>query len=75
MEKAFGRIVQSVNVPCQLGGGLRNRRTILLRLFDWGINRAVVGTKAVKDPKLARERHLGGFLSRSSWESTPRTAK
>jgi phosphoribosylformimino-5-aminoimidazole carboxamide ribotide isomerase len=43
------RIVQSVNVPCQLGGGLRTEEHIAQAL-DWGINRVVVGTKAIKDP-------------------------
>jgi phosphoribosylformimino-5-aminoimidazole carboxamide ribotide isomerase len=48
-EESIRRIVQSVNVPCQLGGGLRTGEHIAQAL-DWGINRVVVGTKAVKDP-------------------------
>jgi len=47
--ESIRRIVQSVKVPCQLGGGLRTEEHIQQAL-DWGINRVVVGTKAIKDP-------------------------
>src|SRR5882672_4758260 len=47
--ESIRHIVESVNVPCQLGGGLRTEEHIAQAL-DWGVNRAVVGTKAVKDP-------------------------
>jgi len=43
------RIVETVNVPCQLGGGLRTEEHIAQALAG-GIHRVVVGTKAVKDP-------------------------
>ena len=47
-EAAIRDIVKSVNVPCQLGGGLRTEAD-LTRVFDWGIERAVVGTRAAQD--------------------------
>jgi phosphoribosylformimino-5-aminoimidazole carboxamide ribotide isomerase len=47
-EAAIRGIVESAGVPCQLGGGLRNESD-LTKVFDWGVQRAVVGTRAVHD--------------------------
>ena len=44
------RIVKAVNVPVQLGGGLRNRDH-LAAIFDWGVRWGVLGTKALQDPE------------------------
>jgi phosphoribosylformimino-5-aminoimidazole carboxamide ribotide isomerase len=46
---AVKRIVDSVKVPCQLGGGLRDQATIATWL-DAGLDRVVVGTQALRDP-------------------------
>lgn len=43
------RIVETAGVPCQLGGGLRSESAIGEAL-SWGINRVVVGTRALKEP-------------------------
>jgi phosphoribosylformimino-5-aminoimidazole carboxamide ribotide isomerase len=43
------RIVQAGGVPCQLGGGLRSEDDIAA-VLDWGIERVVVGTRAVNEP-------------------------
>ena len=43
------RIVERVSVPCQLGGGVRDRATIAAWL-DAGIERVIVGTQALRDP-------------------------
>ena len=43
------RIVQAAGVPCQLGGGLRTAEHIRQALA-WGVERAVLGTRALKDP-------------------------
>jgi phosphoribosylformimino-5-aminoimidazole carboxamide ribotide isomerase len=42
-------IVRSVSVPCQLGGGVRDRETIAAWL-DEGLDRVIVGTQALRDP-------------------------
>jgi phosphoribosylformimino-5-aminoimidazole carboxamide ribotide isomerase len=42
-------IVEAVNVPCQLGGGLRTEADIKLAL-SWGLTRVIVGTKALQSP-------------------------
>lgn len=48
-------IVKAVDVPCQLGGGLRNSETVKQVLEDIGIDRAIVGTQALKQPHWFRE--------------------
>ncbi|BAQ65293.1 1-(5-phosphoribosyl)-5-[(5-phosphoribosylamino)methylideneamino]imidazole-4-carboxamide isomerase [Geminocystis sp. NIES-3709] len=47
-------IVQHLNIPVQVGGGLRDR-TSVARLFDLGVERAIVGTVAVENPELVQE--------------------
>lgn len=42
-------IVQAAGVPCQLGGGLRTEDHIA-EVLRWGVARAIVGTRALKDP-------------------------
>ena len=46
-------ILKSVSVPCQLGGGVRDDDTIDAWL-DAGIERVIVGTRALKDPEWFR---------------------
>jgi phosphoribosylformimino-5-aminoimidazole carboxamide ribotide isomerase len=43
-------IVRRVGVPCQLGGGLRDQATIAVWLAA-GVDRLVVGTRALEDPE------------------------
>jgi phosphoribosylformimino-5-aminoimidazole carboxamide ribotide isomerase len=42
-------VVQAAGVLCQLGGGLRTEEHIDEAL-SWGVQRVVIGTRAVKDP-------------------------
>lgn len=42
-------IVSAVDVPCELGGGVRDEASIG-RLLDLGLDRLVIGTLAVKQP-------------------------
>jgi phosphoribosylformimino-5-aminoimidazole carboxamide ribotide isomerase len=51
---AIERIVQSVKLPVQLGGGIRDRKAIDAWL-DAGIARVILGTAALRDPDLVRE--------------------
>jgi phosphoribosylformimino-5-aminoimidazole carboxamide ribotide isomerase len=41
-------IVATVDVPCQLGGGLRSREDIE-QVFSWGVQKVILGTRALKD--------------------------
>jgi phosphoribosylformimino-5-aminoimidazole carboxamide ribotide isomerase len=60
-RNAVDAILAAVEIPCQLGGGIRDQATI----DGWlaaGVARVVLGTAAVKDPALVREacrRHPG----------------
>ena len=47
--EAVKRIVETVKVPCQLGGGIRDEATIATWLAA-GLDRVVVGTQALRDP-------------------------
>ncbi|WPF87654.1 1-(5-phosphoribosyl)-5-[(5-phosphoribosylamino)methylideneamino]imidazole-4-carboxamide isomerase [Cyanobacterium aponinum AL20118] len=51
---AISTIVKNLNIPIQVGGGLRDR-TSIERLFDLGVERAIVGTVAVEKPELVEE--------------------
>jgi len=42
-------ILSAVDVPCQLGGGIRDEATIAA-LIEMGVRRLVVGAKALKEP-------------------------
>jgi phosphoribosylformimino-5-aminoimidazole carboxamide ribotide isomerase len=52
--QAIHAILAAVRVPCELGGGIREEATIK-RLFDLGLTRLVLGTKALKQPDWFRE--------------------
>jgi phosphoribosylformimino-5-aminoimidazole carboxamide ribotide isomerase len=43
------RIVKAAGVPCQLGGGLRTEAD-LAEALGWGVDRVVLGTRALQDP-------------------------
>ncbi len=49
------KIVEAVDIPCQLGGGLRDTETVMHILDDVGIERAIIGTQALKQPDWFRE--------------------
>lgn len=50
-EVAVGDILGSVNIPVQLGGGIRDLDTIQAWIEE-GISRVILGTVALRDPKL-----------------------
>jgi phosphoribosylformimino-5-aminoimidazole carboxamide ribotide isomerase len=47
-------IMESVSVPCQVGGGLRSVEAVG-RLLEAGANAAIVGTAGIENPDLLRE--------------------
>lgn len=51
---AIAAIVGAVDVPCELGGGIRDEETIR-QMLDLGLTRLVIGTKALKDPAWFQE--------------------
>jgi phosphoribosylformimino-5-aminoimidazole carboxamide ribotide isomerase len=46
---AIEAILAAVDVPCELGGGIRDDSTIA-QLLELGLSRLVLGTKALKEP-------------------------
>ena len=48
------QIVESVDVPCQVGGGLRTEADIA-RTLERGVARVVLGTRALQDPAWVRQ--------------------
>jgi phosphoribosylformimino-5-aminoimidazole carboxamide ribotide isomerase len=53
-QGAVTAILQSVKMPVQLGGGIRDRASAEA-WFEAGISRVILGTAAVKSPLLVRE--------------------
>lgn len=51
---AVEEILSAINIPAQLGGGIRDLETITLWL-EKGISRVILGTVAVRDPDLVRK--------------------
>ncbi|HEX3182605.1 MAG TPA: 1-(5-phosphoribosyl)-5-[(5-phosphoribosylamino)methylideneamino]imidazole-4-carboxamide isomerase [Beijerinckiaceae bacterium] len=51
---AVKAILDVVSIPVQLGGGIRDLRTVE-RWLEKGVERAIIGTAAVRDPDLVRE--------------------
>ena len=58
-----GRIAERLNIPLEIGGGIRNQETIQ-RYLDAGVNRLVIGTLALKEADWFRKmcRHFPGRL-------------
>ena len=52
--KIIKKIVKAVKIPVEVGGGIRNLKTIK-KMLDRGIERVVLGTVAVYDPSLVRK--------------------
>src|SRR5712691_7292314 len=50
---AVERIIETVAIPVQLGGGIRDMATIEGWLGQ-GVDRVIIGTAAVRDPELVR---------------------
>ena len=82
-EETIKKIVDSVSIPCELGGGIRTIQDIE-RVLSYGVYRVIIGTKAVKDPDFVREaverfgaKHIAagvdardGMVAIEGWEKT-----
>jgi phosphoribosylformimino-5-aminoimidazole carboxamide ribotide isomerase len=51
---AVDRILESVSIPVQLGGGIRNTATVEAWL-EKGVTRVIIGTAAVRDPPFVKQ--------------------
>lgn len=52
--EAIAAITRAVQIPVQVGGGLRDKASVA-RLLDLGVQRAILGTVAVEQPELVAE--------------------
>jgi phosphoribosylformimino-5-aminoimidazole carboxamide ribotide isomerase len=48
-REVVAAIVKAVDIPCELGGGVRDEATIAA-LLELGVSRLVIGTRALKEP-------------------------
>ncbi len=51
---AVAAIVEAIEIPCQLGGGIRDQSAIE-QLLEVGVSRLVIGTRALKEPDWFRQ--------------------
>mgnify|MGYP003593171825 CR=1 FL=1 len=60
-REVIEKIIKSVNIPCELGGGIRTIERIE-ELLNLGIARVILGTIAIKNPELTKEavKRFGG---------------
>lgn len=73
---AIEKIVAAIEIPVQVGGGVRSLETIE-QLLELGVGRAILGTVAVEDPDLAEEacrrfdeQIIIGIDARDGWVAT-----
>ena len=79
-ESVVKEIVESINIPVELGGGIRDEEGIKT-ILDLGVSQVIVGTAAVKNPDWIRSmiKKYGkkiivsidaskGFLATDGWE-------
>jgi phosphoribosylformimino-5-aminoimidazole carboxamide ribotide isomerase len=48
------RIIDRINAEVQVGGGIRNEKTVKM-FFEMGVKRVVVGTEAIQNPKFVKD--------------------
>jgi phosphoribosylformimino-5-aminoimidazole carboxamide ribotide isomerase len=53
-EKSVREILKNINIPAQLGGGIRDLATIE-KWLDLGLNRVILGTIALQNPDLIKD--------------------
>ncbi len=79
---SIASIVSQIDIPCQVGGGIRDEKTIS-ELIDLGIRRLIIGTQAISNPDWLAEmcrkypEHLlvgidarSGMVATEGWEKT-----
>jgi phosphoribosylformimino-5-aminoimidazole carboxamide ribotide isomerase len=48
------KIIRRINARVQVGGGIRNEKTVKM-FFEMGVERVVVGTEAIQNPKFVKD--------------------
>jgi len=53
-DKCIKKISESINIPIQIGGGIRSKERID-QLFSYGIDKVIMGTSAIENKNLVKE--------------------
>ena len=53
--KTIQKIKESLSIPVELGGGIRDMKTVDLYLSQIGIDRVILGTAAIENPEFLKE--------------------
>ena len=53
-DKSIKKIAQTVNIPIQIGGGIRSQERIE-QLFSYGIDKVIMGTSAIENKELVKD--------------------
>lgn len=53
-KRSIEEIVKSLNIPVQIGGGIRNEERVA-ELLELGVSRVIVGTMAIENKELLKE--------------------
>jgi phosphoribosylformimino-5-aminoimidazole carboxamide ribotide isomerase len=61
-KDSIEKIVKSIKIPVQIGGGIRTKERIE-ELLDLGVRRVIIGTVAVENPDLLKE--LASYYSKN----------
>jgi phosphoribosylformimino-5-aminoimidazole carboxamide ribotide isomerase len=51
--ESIKKTVEQVNIPVQVGGGIRNEK-IIQQYIEIGVKRVIIGTEAIKNPNLVK---------------------
>jgi len=49
-QAVVNRIIKATGLPCQLGGGIRDEDSVRSTIEQTGVDRVIIGTKALRDP-------------------------
>jgi phosphoribosylformimino-5-aminoimidazole carboxamide ribotide isomerase len=52
-KDSIKKTVERLNIPVQIGGGIRNEKTIQ-HYIELGVKRVIIGTEAINNPKLVK---------------------
>ena len=52
-DQSIKKIIKSVNIPIQIGGGIRSRERIE-QLFSYGVDKVIMGTSAIENKDLVK---------------------